>query len=859
MLLNLKHAVFVYVFVCICINAQAQAGPGQLSGVVKDPNQGAVAGAQVTLTNQQTKATVAATADAQGAYSFAAVAPGAYVVAASAAGFQASASPELKVDAGQSVKFDFALTIPGVAQSVEVTAGSVENAYRVDNVAPGGPLGDVPILDLPFSLNVISRQLIDDTQSRNFKEAAKYLPLVSFQEMQGPEVLRPETRGLQGSNMQNDLKDGMGIAVTTPSALEEYEQIEVLNGVGGPLYGPANPSGMFNFVTKRPTDEFLGEVELDYEGNSVGTIHTDFGGRFGKRKQFGYRSNFVLADGQGYVDHSQLRRQLASIAADYRITDRTTIEGNYSYYNLYQHGYPGWFSYAPTTTPLSVPGSKSILIPLQAPNPTLQGYGQSFSGVDLTSNIGEVRLKHTFSSNWHLVLGGLNQISDRNINTAVNQLINNQGDYKSYLANAFSGLAPKFQVSSDLGYLDGKFDTGAVHHNVVIGTNGYRFGSYSPVTSPAKTALCTENTPQGICQANINNPLVYIEPAAGLFSYAQTTPGTGIYVSSIIHQQGFSFSDAMSLGQRWIVRVGASQDWTWTDSYNDTAANHYTQQKIAAGYLYQGVSPMASLSFKPRADMTIYATFADSVQAPDVAGASTGSLIDVNANQAIPPYRSKEGEIGYKLRLRRINFSADAFRVERPFANYVVDVTNPACGNLSGTVGCEAYQITGNQLNYGAETMLSGRIIESLMVTGGLVVLNPKLTDTGIVATNNKDFVGTPDYKSNILAEYHVPAFHIEKLAGLFLNFDWQHVGRRAVDDINSEFTPQYNLFDFGVRYTTRIAGRPTTFRVTSNNATDVHYWSTLGPGSITGQSTGSYLAHLGDPRLITASMRFDL
>ena len=33
-------------------------------------------------------------------------------------------------------------------------------------------------------------------------------------------------------------------------ALEEYEQIEVLSGVGGSMYGPSNPSGTFNFVTK---------------------------------------------------------------------------------------------------------------------------------------------------------------------------------------------------------------------------------------------------------------------------------------------------------------------------------------------------------------------------------------------------------------------------------------------------------------------------------------------------------------------------------------------------------------------------------------------------------------------------------
>src|ERR1700678_2731326 len=568
--------------------AQNAANTGEIKGVVRDPDQALVPNCPVTLTNEQTKIKTMAVADAQGAYSFQ-VPPGTYIVEADGPGFQPGLSPGLKVEAGQSVTFDFALAIPGVAQSVNVSAGTVENAYRGDNVAPGGPFGTTPILDLPYSVNVISRQLIDDTQSRNFKEASKYLPLVSFREQQGPEVLRPETRGMQGSNMQNDRKDGMGIAVTTPSALEEYEQIEVLNGVGGPLYGPANPSGMFNFVTKRPTDEFLGQIELDYEGNSVGTIHTDFGGRFGKRKQFGYRSNFVLADGQGYVDHSQLRRQLASLAADYRVTEHTTIEGNYSYYNLYQHGYPGWFAYSPTTVGLSVPGSKSILSPEQAPNPTLQGYGQSFSGVDLTSNIGEMRVKHEFSSNWHLVISGLNQISDRNINTAVNQLIDNKGDYKSYFANAFSSLAPRFHVDSDLLYLNGTFHTGFIRHDVVIGSTGYRFASYSPVTNPAKTALCTENTPQGICEANISDPLIDVVPPSGIFSYAKTSPSTGIYVSSIIRQQGFSFSDAMTLSPNWIVRLAASQDWTWTDSYTDTAATGYAKTSIPGGYVFQGV------------------------------------------------------------------------------------------------------------------------------------------------------------------------------------------------------------------------------------------------------------------------------
>ena len=847
--LTALRVTLVWLLLTFSVLAQTRSNEGQITGVVKDPAQALVPGSQITLTNQQMAVAATALTDDQGTYRFTSVLPGTYVVRAEAKGFQASVSPPLKVDAGQTVKFDLTLAIAETLQTVEVSTGTVENAYRVDNIAAGGPLGTTPILDLPYSVNVISRQLIDDTQSRNFKEAAKYLPLVSFQEMQGPEVLRPETRGMQGSNMQNDRKDGMGIAVTTPSALEEYEQLEVMNGLGGASFGPANPSGMFNFVTKRPTEERLGEIELGYEGSSVGTIHTDLGGRLGKNKMFGYRTNLLVADGNGYVTASQLRRQLVAVAGDIRLAEHTAIEGNYSYYNLFQHGYPGWFAYSPTTTPLSTPGSKSVLLPSDAPDPTREGYGQSFSGVNLTSKIGELRLKHDFSSNWRLTFSALDQLSDRNINTAVNQFLDNSGNYKSYDANSFSSLAPRFHVDSDLLYLTGRFRTARIQHDAVIGSTGYRFASYSPVTNPAKTALCTAD---GICQASISSPLADIVPPGGIFSYEKTSPSTGIYVSSVIRQQGFSFSDSMTISPQWIVRLAASQDWTWTDSYTDSAATNFLRKSIPGGYVQQGVSPSASLMFKPRSDMTIYATFADSIQAPDVAAASSGNTIIVNASQALPPYRSKQEEIGYKLRFRSINFAAGVFRVERPFANFVTGVTNPVCGAQSGTPNCEVFQITGRQLNYGAEAMLSGRVFERLMLTGGLTALRPRLTDTGIAVTNNRNFVGMPDYKSNILAEYRIQGF-----TGVFLNFDWQHVGQRPIDDINSAYTPQYNVFDFGMRYTTALFGRATTWRITLNNATDTHYWSTLGPGSITGQSTGSYLGHLGEPRLVTASMRF--
>ncbi len=815
-------AIGIVLLLTLSAFAQTAAGTGQITGVVRDPSQAAVAKTQVVLTNTQTQAKITTVTNDQGVYTFQNLQPGTYTIEVDAKGFKPSVSPELTLAAGQTVNSDFALAMAGTTEMVNVSAGS-ENAYRVDNVKPGGPLGTVPIVNLPYGVYVIPRQLIDDTQSRNFKEIAKYLPLVWFREQQGPEVLRPESRGMQGTNMQNDRKDGMGFAVTTPTALEEYEQIEVFTGLGGALYGPTQPSGIFNFVTKRPTDEQFRQIELDYEGSAVGTGHVDLGGRVGphvgEKRMIGYRTNLLLGDGTGYVADSQLRRQLAAIALDVRPAAHTVIEGNFSYYELYQQGYPGWFIYTPVLNPSAK--SPYTILPANAPNPTRPGYGQSFLGVDMDNQIGEVRLRQDFSPNWQLMLSVLNQIANRNINTPVSVLTNtsatgskagylaNPEFYQQYLENVFQAtLSPRFQVKSDLGYLNGKFSTWGIGHNIVIGSTGYKFATWNAVTpnnltgTPLqKTVLCPTgqdaactytgpgNPPPGkFRSASIPNPLIAVPPAVGIPSQTKTEPGNGIYVNNILHQQGFNLGDTITLTPHWLLRGAASQDWFWTDNYSLSNPCTATNCSVVIGnpttpnIESQGVSWTASIMFKPRENMTIYGTVADSLQAPDTIVVSSPPNFVINSGQALAPYRDTEEEVGYKLVSRRINFETAGFRIKRPYIGNPVALPVSACPPLPpGFTTCEINKITGNQINYGVEALLSGRIVESLMMLAGITVLNPKLTNTGIPATNNKTFVGIPDYHSNILAEYHLPA-----LTAVFFNFDWQHVGRRPIDDVNS-------------------------------------------------------------------------
>jgi len=131
-----------------------------------------------------------------------------------------------------------------VLDAINVT-GSASPAYKPET-ASIGPLGDKSIQDTPYSINVIPSELPQNQQLKSVREAFRYLPSV-----QG-ENIRPQTRGLQAGVVQNTRMDGMNSAATTDYPIEQFDRIEVLNGLAGALYGPANPAGTFNYVLKRP-------------------------------------------------------------------------------------------------------------------------------------------------------------------------------------------------------------------------------------------------------------------------------------------------------------------------------------------------------------------------------------------------------------------------------------------------------------------------------------------------------------------------------------------------------------------------------------------------------------------------------
>jgi Carboxypeptidase regulatory-like domain len=94
---------------------------GNVRGVVHDPTDRSIPGAQVTIRSRTSNWSQSATSDAEGAFEFSAVPVGEYAVSVMATGFGAQ-EQQVTVVSGSAPVLRFAMKIAGVEQSVEVSA-----------------------------------------------------------------------------------------------------------------------------------------------------------------------------------------------------------------------------------------------------------------------------------------------------------------------------------------------------------------------------------------------------------------------------------------------------------------------------------------------------------------------------------------------------------------------------------------------------------------------------------------------------------------------------------------------------------------------------------------------------------------
>ena len=148
----------VRIFTCVCVVAlavslvQAQVTQGSILGAVQDSSGGAVAGASVTVTNQDTNIERSATTNVSGDYRVAGLEPGRYAVKISAKSFQTVSLSEIVLVANQERRVDAELHVGAVSTSIVVSGGAVSQVetetMTLSNTKSGREFEELPLSTL---------------------------------------------------------------------------------------------------------------------------------------------------------------------------------------------------------------------------------------------------------------------------------------------------------------------------------------------------------------------------------------------------------------------------------------------------------------------------------------------------------------------------------------------------------------------------------------------------------------------------------------------------------------------------------------------------------------------------------------
>ncbi|WP_308253626.1 TonB-dependent receptor plug domain-containing protein [Geminocystis sp. GBBB08] len=166
--------------------------------------------------------------------------------------------------------------------------------YFVPN-ASTGTRTDTPIIETPFSVQVVPQQVIRSQQATNIQEVLQNVSSVVSQSTSQGRSANFNIRGF-GNPLGTSvpvLRDGYRVYGSFDPIPEvaNLEQVEVLKGPSSILYGQIQPGGMINLVSKKPLNEPFAEIELQLGNYGLVRPRFDLSGPLSRDGQFLYRLN----------------------------------------------------------------------------------------------------------------------------------------------------------------------------------------------------------------------------------------------------------------------------------------------------------------------------------------------------------------------------------------------------------------------------------------------------------------------------------------------------------------------------------------------------------------------------------------
>ncbi|OHC65627.1 MAG: TonB-dependent receptor [Rhodocyclales bacterium GWA2_65_20] len=652
---------------------------------------------------------------------------------------------------------------------VEAAAGGSYKAHTVQV----GTFRDMAPIDVPQSSNVVTRELLDSQATNTLFGALRNTAGVSRAALSGSVYDNLALRGITLNNRNNyRLNGSLPVINLLDTPLENKERVEVLKGASSLYYGFVPPSGMVNMVTKRAGKVPVKTVTLSANDHGGANIHGDFGSRFGDKQQFGASVNLVTGKEDTGIDNFSGKRELASLALDWRASDALSFKLDLEHYR----------KDASEQASLGLPAAVGGKITLPANIPNERNLAGEWQKYEAKADNALLRMDYALSDDWSLLVEAGRAYTERD---------RNFGSFRNYnLATGEGSLQVGFnrdQWWKNENYrteLFGYLETAALRHELTLGytRNDY---SQSYLEFPNQTVSQNLYSPR---------PVPELTPAAATGSNDNAIEDGAWYVS-----------DRVKLGERWQAMLGMR----FSDFKQQTTIHKNGAADVNQRYSVTETTPAFSLLYKLTPHTSLYGSYLEGLSPATITGLVTDTKY-ANVGSQLPASRTKQKEVGIKSEQGGLLLQAAYF-----------DLDSPTTADETGTDGKLYQRVNGLSRYRGLELAASGELNKQWALSASAVLMSAEQGGMVSASTKGKVPANTPEKTANAFVEYRVPS-----VAGLALSGGVHYIGKRAVNAANQAFVDSYHTLSLGTRYATRLAGKRTTFQLVLDNATDERYWA---------------------------------
>lgn len=504
-----------------------------------------------------------------------------------------------------------------------------------------GPLGDRAIVDTPMAISTVGVEQINRLQATTIDQAFAYDASIRTNNAGVASGNTFASRGLTVDLTFGYRYDGLAFPYWyQDQPIESLEGIQVLKGAGGFVYGYASPAGVVNFVSKKPTSEFQSIVDFSYRSSSIWRALVDIGGPVSPGSSTRFRLNVVNEQGTLY-NGAYNKDQFASLYLEGEATPKLSWSLN----GFYQRTWQAHESNNITLLPWSAANAKNVtyLAPVDGADFNLAS-PSSVKMNDVSQLTG--RLNYQLNADWKISAAMRYADLDERFQGNGSRIIDNQGDYQLGLLDQNR----LFHYYVGQVTIDGKFDTGPIHHALVAGYDYLRddfIYDYQPYTAThIPTTSYTLGVPNGNIYVN-SQPSWANNPAALAY---QRPPDWRPY--QLIREQGLFVSDTLSWGRAELLIGMRYNIYKESDLFFVPPQGFHNENTP---------TPVIAPSFRIADGVKIYASY---VQALQTGGQAPTTA--VNSGAILPPLKSTQYEVGIKAERGRWGATFAAYQTNVP-------------------------------------------------------------------------------------------------------------------------------------------------------------------------------------------------